>query len=500
MVSKEDIETAITSTSLEAGMLDDKPNENNIIDWDGPQDPENPHNWPERKRWAHVIVVALISLVMNMAPTMCAPGINEVLSTFNIQSSTISTLAVTLYVLGLAMGPMFMSSLSEVFGRLPVYHLANLFFVAFVIGNALSQNIATFMICRFISGCAGGTPMALGGGTIADVTTIQQRAVAMSLYSLGPMAGPVLGPLIGGFVASNLTWRWTFYLLAIFSGTIGLASLLVMRETHPKIILERKAARLRKATGNPHLRSKLSNPKPVHQLLLQALTRPTKLLFRSPILLIISIYMALIFGLMYLLFTTFTDVFETQYGFTTATSGLVYLGLGVSLVTCMFIAKPLGERLTAYHFMKTGDDDTQQQHRAEYRLLPMIYFSPCVAIGLFIYGWTVYYKVHWIVPIIGTSVIGFGSFFVMMSAQLYLIDLFGSSASASALAANNVLRFICSTFLPLAGPAMYRSLGYGWGNTLLGVLALGFLPAPVVFYRYGGWMHARMGGGIDPCK
>lgn len=33
--------------------------------------------------------------------------------------------------------------------------------------------------------------MALGGGTIADVTTIQQRAVAMSLYSLGPMAGPV---------------------------------------------------------------------------------------------------------------------------------------------------------------------------------------------------------------------------------------------------------------------------------------------------------------------
>ncbi|GCB19904.1 uncharacterized transporter C1529.01 [Aspergillus awamori] len=412
MVSKEDIETAITSTSLEAGMLDDKPNENNIIDWDGPQDPENPHNWPERKRWAHVIVVALISLVMNMAPTMCAPGINEVLSTFNIQSSTISTLAVTLYVLGLAMGPMFMSSLSEVFGRLPVYHLANLFFVAFVIGNALSQNIATFMICRFISGCAGGTPMALGGGTIADVTTIQQRAVAMSLYSLGPMAGPVLGPLIGGFVASNLTWRWTFYLLAIFSGTIGLASLLVMRETHPKIILERKAARLRKATGNPHLRSKLSNPKPVHQLLLQALTRPTKLLFRSPILLIISIYMALIFGLMYLLFTTFTDVFETQYGFTTATSGLVYLGLGVSLVTCMFIAKPLGERLTAYHSVKKGDG-TQQQHRAEYRLLPMIYFSPCVAIGLFIYGWTVYYKAHWIVPIIGTSVIGFGSFFVM---------------------------------------------------------------------------------------
>lgn len=131
-----------------------------------------------------------------MGPTMCAPGINEVLRDFNIHSSTISTLAVTLYVLGLAMGPMFMSSLSEVYGRLQIYHLANLFFIAFVIGTAVSQNIATFMVCRFISGCAGGTPMALGGGTIADITTIQQRALAMSLYSLGPMAGPVCIPLL----------------------------------------------------------------------------------------------------------------------------------------------------------------------------------------------------------------------------------------------------------------------------------------------------------------
>ncbi|OJJ97691.1 hypothetical protein ASPACDRAFT_1858419 [Aspergillus aculeatus ATCC 16872] len=485
---QEDTETAVSAASLETSLVEDKPTPNDeIVDWDGPEDQQNPHNWSSGKRWAHVIVVALISLVMNMGPTMCAPGINKVLDTFDNHSSTVATLAVTLYVLGLAMGPMFMSSLSEVFGRLPVYHVANLFFVAFVIGNALSQNLATFMICRFISGCAGGTPMALGGGTIADVTVIQQRALAMSLYSLGPMAGPVLGPLIGGFVAAGLGWRWIFWLLAIFGGAVGIAALVVMRETHPKVLLERKATRLRVATGNLHLRSKMTDNRPPQQVLLQALVRPTKLLFRSPILLVISIYMALIFGLMYLLFTTFTDVFEKQYGFTTATSGLVYLGLGVSLVGCMFIAKPLGDRVTAARMKKDG----VTQHRPEYRLLLMIYFCPCVAIGLFIYGWTAYYKVHWIVPIIGTTVIGFGSFFVMMPAQLYLVDLFGSAASASALAANNVLRFICSTFLPLAGPAMYQSLGYGWGNTLLGFLALAFLPAPVLFYKYGAWLHAK---------
>lgn len=126
-----------------------------------------------------------------MAPTMCAPGIREIEADLNIASSVASTLAVTLYVLGLAIGPMFISPLSEIFGRVPIYHGANVMFVAFILGNALSRSLAQFLVFRFLSGCAGGTPMALGGGTIADITTIQKRAVAMALFSLGPLAGPV---------------------------------------------------------------------------------------------------------------------------------------------------------------------------------------------------------------------------------------------------------------------------------------------------------------------
>ena len=122
---------------------------------------------------------------------MCAPGIDGLVVDFSISSQTVSTLAITLYVLGIAIGPMFMSPLSEVYGRLPVYHIANLFFVAFVVGNTLSKNIGQFMVFRFISGCAGGTPMALGGGTIADVTLMENRGIAMALFSLGPLAGPV---------------------------------------------------------------------------------------------------------------------------------------------------------------------------------------------------------------------------------------------------------------------------------------------------------------------
>lgn len=223
----------------------------------------------------------------------------------------------------------------------------------------------------------------------------------------------VLGPVIGGFVASGLGWRWTFWLLCILGGALSLAAA-GLRETHPKILLERKAARLRAATGNPELRSKLMTRTQFtpNQVLVQALIRPTRLLIRSPVLLIMSLYVALVFGLMYLLFTTFTEVFEGHYGFSTATSGLTYLGLGVALILAMVVFRTLGSQVLAARTKADGGV------RPEHRLVLMIWFSPFVGLGLFVYGWTAHYQVHWIVPLIGTALIGFGAFFVLVSLSL----------------------------------------------------------------------------------
>ncbi|EPE36717.1 MFS general substrate transporter [Glarea lozoyensis ATCC 20868] len=476
------------ASRLEAGSLEHNDLvDPNIVDWSGPDDVEDPHNWSSSRRWAQIILVSLFALVTNMAPTICAPAIEQIISEFQIASQNVSTLAITIYLLGLAVGPMFMSPLSEVYGRQPVLLVANLLFVCFIVGCALSQDVGEFMIFRFLSGCAGGTPMTLGGGTIADVTRMDKRAVAMALFSLGPLTGPVLGPVIGGPIAASIGWRWSFWLMSILGGAVGIASLVLGRETSPKILLERKAACLRASSGNKNLRSKLAHHLTPQEVLFQALFKPLMLLVRSPVLLIISLYVALVFGLMYLLFTTFPEVFEGQYGFGTATSGLVYLGLGVALVVCMLIFKAFNMRVQETCMKRDG----VQQPKAEYRLVLMMFFSPFVGVGLFIYGWSTLYKVHWIVPIIGTSLIGVGAFFVLMPAQLYLVDLFGSGAAASALGANNILRYLSSTFLPLAGPAMYKALGYGWGNTLLGFLSLCFVPAPILFYKYGESLRTR---------
>lgn len=189
-----------------------------------------------------------------------------------------------------------------------------------------------------------------------------------------------------------------------------------MRETHPKVLLDRKVSRLRISTGNPKLESKLTraNVTP-QQMLIQALVRPTMLLIRSPILLIISLYVAVVFGTLYLLFTTFVPVFEGQYGFTTTVSGLTYLGLGTALLAAMATFTLTSNRIQAARMKK----ENLEQPRPEYRLILMIAFSPLVGLGLFLYGWTTEYKVHWIVPIIGTFITGFGAYFVLVGSQLY---------------------------------------------------------------------------------
>ena len=186
---------------------------------------------------------------------------------------------------------------------------------------------------------------------------------------------------------------------------------MVMRETSPTILLERKAARLRSSTGDTRLHSKLAHKLTPQQLLTQALLRPTVLLIRSPVVLALSLYGALVYGVVYLLFTTFNDVFRGPYGFSASVSGLVYLGLGIALVLGVVLFGALNPRIQAARMKAHGVD----KPRPGYHLLLMIWLSPCVGLGLFIYGWTAYCKVHWIVPIIGTAFVGLGAYFVLVS-------------------------------------------------------------------------------------
>ncbi|KAI0977182.1 major facilitator superfamily domain-containing protein [Xylaria arbuscula] len=460
-------------TSSEKSKSDD-----NIVDWDGPNDSANPLRWSQAKKNAHIIIVSIFALVANLAATMFAPGAQQLAEEFHITNSVIETFTVNIYLLAFAIGPLFLAPLSEVYGRLVIYHVCNLFYIAFTIGCAFSTSASMFLVFRVFAGLFASGPISIGGGTIADVTTQTERGKALALWGVGPLLGPVAGPIIGGFVTQYIGWRWTFRLIVILAGLQAIATLIFMRETNAVVLLQRKTARLIKETGNNRLVSKSGTGEMPKQVLQKAIVRPAKLIIFSPIVLLISLYAGILFGIIFLLFSTFPSVFEETYGFSTGVSGLAYLGLGLGFVGGLVVFSILSDKLL-------GQKEDGGVVQPEKRLILMKWIAPIAPLGCFLYGWTAQYHVHWIVPIIGTFFVGFGALFVLIPAQAYLVDSFGAKASASALAANLIIRAPFGSLLALAAPPLYAQLGLGWGNSVLGFITLAFAPVPWLFYRYG---------------
>lgn len=188
-----------------------------------------------------------------------------------------------------------------------------------------------------------------------------------------------------------MSWRWVFYILAIFGGAFGVLLLVVGRETYAPILLEKKAAALRKSTGNLALRSKMHNNLPPKEIFIRAISRPMKMLFLSPIVGLMSLYIAINYGILYLFFTTVTFVFEGQYDFSSGAVGLSYIGVGVGMIVGMACLGVMSDKIIKQQQAK---GDVKPEHR-----LPLILTLPGaigLPIGVFVYGWTTYYGVHWI--------------------------------------------------------------------------------------------------------
>ena len=241
--------------------------------------------------------------------------------------------------------------------------------------------------------------------------------------------------------------------------------------------MARKTRALQIKTGNMALRSAYDYGLTTRQLWRNTLVRPAKMLVFSPIIFLLSLFMAVVYGYLYLLFTTFPIVFETYYHFSIGITGLVYLGLGIGNLIGLVMFGIFSDKVL---LAKAASGEL----KPEYRLLPMVWTAFTLPIGLFLYGWSARYTIHWVVPVIGTGFFGIGLLITLVCTLTYIVDAF-TEYSASATAANAVMRSLVGATLPLAGPKMYQALGIGWGNSLLAFIALAGCPIPWVFYKYG---------------
>jgi len=183
-------------------------------------------------------------------------------------------------------------------------------------------------------------------------------------------------------------------------------------------------------------------------------------------------------------------VFRTKYGFSAGLSGLAYLGIGIGFIAGIAFTASTNDKILLKLTARNG------RFEPEMRLPLIIFFASILPISFFWYGWTVYYDVHWIVPIIGMFPFGVAMIGVYIPIQTYVIDCYPKYA-ASANATLTATRSLVGGLLPLAGPKMFESLGLGWGNSLLGFLALAFVPIPIVFTRYGKVIRERWPVDLD---
>jgi multidrug resistance protein len=368
----------------------------NVVWWDGPDDPQNPYNWPTWLKVTNCSLISALTFITPLASSIFAPGVPQLMVEFQSGSVELAAFVVSVYVLGFAAGPMLIAPMSEIYGRTIVYHVCNMCFIAFMIGCALAPSLNALIVFRFFSGVFGSCPLTNGGGSIADMIVQEKRGAAMAVFSIGPLLGPIIGPVAGGFLADAKGWRWVFWLLTIVAGFLTILLLLFSRETYAPVLLQKKVDRLRKETGNQLLRSKLDIGLSAGDYFKRGIVRPFKMLLFSPICVIFALYISLVYGYLYIMFTSITEVFEQNYGFSTSTVGLVFLGLGIgSMAGLIFFS------ITSDRYLKKMAAKEGQGMKPEYRLKHLPTGAIMLPVGLFIYGWTAEYKVHWMAPIIG---------------------------------------------------------------------------------------------------
>jgi MFS family permease len=340
---------------------------------------------------------------------------------------------------------------------------------------------------RFLSGLGGSAPLALGGGVLSDLFNAEERGKAISIYSLAPLLGPAVGPIAGGFITENTTWRWVFYSTTIADALIQLFGLFFLQETYPPVLLHRKKKAMIKETGNEALHTEFDHPeRTVAKTLRISLIRPFKLLGTQVIVQVLAIYMAYLYGLMYLVLSTFPGLWENSYHESVGIGGLNYISLGVGFFLGTQVCAPCQDMI--YRSLKKKNGGVG---KPEFRVPLMIPGALLVPIGLFIYGWTSQYHTHWIFPNIGAAIFAAGVIIGFQCIQTYIVDSYTRYA-ASAVGAATVLRSLAGFGFPLFAPYMYSALDYGWGNSLLAFIAIGLgWPAPILLWKFGEKLRKR---------
>jgi hypothetical protein len=255
---------------------------------------------------------------------------------------------------------------------------------------------------------------------------------------------------------------------------------MVIPETYAPILLSKRAQRLSSITGCVY-RSKMEIDRckvSAREAFGAALSRPWILLFAEPIVLLLSIYMAIVYGTLYMLFDAFPIVFQEIRDWSEGIGSLPFLSVMIGMMLAVALNMYDNKRYIRIHKKHHGFAPP------EARLPPSILGGLAIPIGLFWFAWTNSPSIPWIVCVLATAPFGFGMVLVFLGIMNYLIDSYTIYA-ASVLAANSIIRSWFGAVFPLFTTYMYHNLGIHWASCIPALLSLACVPFPFIFYSYG---------------
>lgn len=443
-------------------------------------DTENPMNWTNNRKWFQTVNLGIICFTVAFASGVITGDMEGPQKAFHV-SLEVVVLTVSLFVVGFGVGPLVFAPFSEEFGRQIIYNTTLFVAVAFILPCALARNIGTLLIGRLLSGIAFSAPMTLIGGSLSDIWKTEERGVAMAVFSAAPFLGPVMGPLIGGYIGDHAGWRWIYWVMLIFSGCVYVLAVILIPETHHATLLRRRAKKLIKLTGDDTYRTKsqLVGTQKFSSMMKIALFRPFQLFFEL-IVFLISLYMSVIYSLLYLFFFAYPVVFMEGKGWSAGKTGLTFIPIAIGVIVSSLLAPWINKDYNrrAQKFIDRGETPP-----AELRLYPMMLGCWLVPIGLFIFAWTSYPRLDWVGPTLAGFPCGLGFLLLYNAANNYLVDSYQHYA-ASALAAKTCARSFAGAGVVL-GAVQLMHMSYQWGVSILAFVSLGCCAIPYLFFWYG---------------
>lgn len=441
----------------------------------------DPKTWGYKKKLAHTILYGLTTLVSQYNSAVMGPIMGDIQTHFNTGFKA-AVLTTSLYIIGIAFGPILFAPMSEVFGRKYSTLFPFLFAGILSLAAAYSSSFPIILLFRFMAGIFSAAPIVIGGGMLSDIWEAAVRGDYLAIYSNFVTLGPCLSPIISSAIMQyddQTDWRTVMAFSAVLYFIMFSINMFALSESYKLVLLQKEAQNMRARTGN-RLYHTLADLQPLtaSTFVNKHVRRPMKMMF-TPIIAAVAGYAAFVFGVFYLVATSVTQTFSQYRHYTGIQAGAPMLAMYCGAA---FVGIPINiafgkryQRLFELNFNRALPEE---------RLYPLLFFAGLMPLGVWLFGFTIALDCHWIIPCAGLAMMGGGFFIIFQGCLNYLVDAFPKYA-ASAIAVNTCLRSLMAGFFPLFSKELFHASGIEMGCLFIGLAAMLFMPIPFVLYAIG---------------